>query len=105
MTGQILIVQAKARPIAVVAVTTVLSRWPREFRYSLDQVYAAVKAGQVRQNGQNVMVYRPREDGRIDIECGIETGDRFDRVGEVVYRETPSGMAVTTTHIGPYEEL
>jgi effector-binding domain-containing protein len=105
MPVEISMVDAKPRPIAVVAVTTVLSKWPREFRHSLDQVYAAVKAGHVRQNGQNVMVYRSREDGRVDIECGIETEQSFDPVGEVRYRETPAGLAVTTAHIGPYSEL
>jgi len=105
MPGEISIVEAKPRPIAVVAVTTEISRWPKEFRHSLDKVYAAVKAGHVRQSGQNVMVYRSREDGRMDIECGVETEGRFDPVGEVVYRETPAGMAATMVHIGPYEEL
>ena len=105
MPGEILIIEAKPRPIAVVAVTTEISRWPREFRQSLDKVYAAVKAGHVRQSGQNVMVYRSREDGLMDIECGVETERRFDPVGEVVYRETPGGMAATMAHIGPYEEL
>ena len=48
MPAEILIVEAKHRPIAAVAVTTVLSKWPRQFRHSLDQVYAAVRAGHVR---------------------------------------------------------
>jgi effector-binding domain-containing protein len=103
--SEISIVEAKPRPIAVVRVTTVLSKWPREFRHSLDKVYAAVKAGRVRQNGQNVMVYRSREDGSVDIECGIEVGHRFDSLDEVVSSETPSGTAVTMPHMGPYEEL
>jgi hypothetical protein len=76
MPAEISIVEAKPRPIAVVAVTTVLSKWPREFRHSLDQVYAAVHACHVRQNGRNVMVHRSREDGRVDIECCIETERR-----------------------------
>ncbi len=64
-----------------------------------------MKAGHVRQNGQNVMVYRSREDGRVDIECGIEAAQRFEAVGGVRYSETPTGRAVTRAHIGPYEEL
>jgi effector-binding domain-containing protein len=105
MPTEILLIEAKPRPIAVVRVTTVLSKWPREFRHSLDKVYAAVKAGHVRQNGHNVMVYHPREDGRVDIECGIDVEKEFDPVGEVVYSETPSGLAITTAHMGPYGEL
>ncbi|HTC87820.1 MAG TPA: hypothetical protein VK686_05945 [Bryobacteraceae bacterium] len=47
-----------------------------EFRHSLDQVYAAVQAGHVRQNGQNGMLYRSSEDGRVDIESCVETERR-----------------------------
>ena len=103
--SEIRIVKADPHPIAVVEVTTEISRWPREFRQPLDKVYAAVKAGHVRQSGQNVMVYRSRADGLMDIECGVETEGRFNPAGEVVYRETPAGMAATMVHIGPYEEL
>ena len=105
MTGQISIVDASPRPIAVVRVTTSLAKWPSQFRHELDKVYAAVHAGHVPQSGQNVMVYRPRDDGQVDIECGIETRARFEPIGEVVYRETPSGLAVTTAHLGSYEQL
>jgi effector-binding domain-containing protein len=73
--------------------------------HTLNKVYAVVRAGQVRQNGHSVMVYRTREDGRVNIECGIETEGRFEPIGEVVYSETPPGMAVTAAHIGPYEKL
>jgi hypothetical protein len=101
MPAEISVIDVKPRPIAAISVTTELSKWPREFRHSLDKVYAAVKAGHVRQNGQNVMVYRSREDGRVDIECGIEIEQRLDPVGEVHFRETGSNGA----HIAPYEEL
>jgi effector-binding domain-containing protein len=40
----------------------------------------------------------------VDIECGIETAGKFEPFDEVVYSETPSGMAVTTAHIGPYTQ-
>jgi len=105
MHREIAIIEARPRRLAAVRVTTVLSRWPSQFRNALDKVYEAVKAGKVRQSGHNVMVYRPREDGQVDIECGIETAGEFERFGEVVYCETPSGLAVTTAHIGPYEQL
>ena len=105
MPSHISIVDASPRPIAVVRVTTVLSKWPSQFMHALDKVYDAVKAGHVRQNGQNVMIYRPRDNRLVDIECGVETEARFEPIGEVVYSETPSGLAVATAHIGPYEQL
>jgi effector-binding domain-containing protein len=100
-----LILDVKPFPIAVVRTTAHLSNWPSQFRHSLDKVYDAIKAGHIRHNGRNVMVYHPREDGRVDIECGVETNQRFEPVDEVLYSETPSGKAVTTAHIGPYQNL
>jgi effector-binding domain-containing protein len=100
-----LILDIEPRPIAVVRTTTDLSSWPTQFRQSLDKVYEAIKAGLIRQNGRNVMVYYPREDGRVDIECGVEINHKFAPVDEILYSETPSGKAVTTTHIGPYQHL
>ena len=105
MTGEISLIDAKPRPLAVVRVTTVLSTWPSQFRRSLDKVYVQVRAGRLRQMGHNVMVYRPRPDGQVDIDCGIETDARFDPIGEVVFSETPSGATVTAAHIGPYGQL
>src|ERR1700740_3196380 len=105
MPTEISIIDARPRLIAVVRVTTVLSKWPRQFMHELDKVYAAVKAGHFRQNGHNVMVYRPRPDGQVDIECGIETDGSFEAAGEVVFSQTPAGMTVTTAHIGPYDRL
>jgi hypothetical protein len=69
--------------------------------HSLNKVYKAIQDGKVRPHGHNVMVYHPRADGLTDIECGVETAETFEPAGEVVYFETPSGMAVTTTHVGP----
>ena len=105
MHTEIAVVEARSRPLAAVRVTTVLSRWPGQFRKALDKVYEAARAGKVQQSGQNVMVYRPRGDGRVDIECGIEAAAKFDAFGEVLYCETPAGLAVTAAHIGPYQEL
>jgi effector-binding domain-containing protein len=105
MRDEISIVDASPRPIAVVRVTTEISKWPGQFRSALDKVYRAIQAGHLLQNGQNVMVYYPRADGLVDIECGVETERRFEPAGEVVYHETPSGAAVTTAHIGSYERL
>ena len=105
MTGEISVVEAKPRPLAVVRVTTAISTWPKRFMHTLDKVYAAVRAGHVKQTGHNVMVYRHRGDGLVDIECGVEVAGKFEPIGEVVYSETPSGLAVTATHPGPYQEM
>ena len=93
------------RPVAVMRVTTHLSTWPQEFGGPLGRVYAALKAAEVKHPGLNVMVYRPRRDGRVDIECGVCVAAKFDCLGEVVSSETPGGVAATFAHIGPYSQL
>jgi hypothetical protein len=37
----------------------------------------------------------------VAVECGVQVSNRFESLGEVVYRETPRGRAATTTHHGP----
>src|ERR1700733_12317840 len=105
MNGEIVLVDVQPRPLAAVRVITVLSEWPSQFMKQLNKVYGAVHTGKVRQSGQNVMVYRPRKDGRVDIECGVEIDAKFESASEVEYCETPGGTALTTAHIGPYEQL
>lgn len=105
MNGEIIRVDVQPRPLAAVRVTTVLSKWPSQFTKHLNKVYDAVHAGKVKQSGQNVMVYRPRSDGSVDIECGIEVEVKFESIGEVEYCKTPGEAALTTAHIGPYNQL
>lgn len=105
MTGEINRIEAQPRPLAVVQVTTAVARWPREFKTSLDKVYEAVRARLIVPSGHNVMVYRHRPDGLVDIDCGIETSTAFDRFGEIVARTTPAGQAVTAAHIGSYQSM
>jgi effector-binding domain-containing protein len=105
MSADVALVDARPRPLACVRVTTALSRWPGEFRRSLDKVYAAIREGKVEKGGHNVMVHRPRPDGLVDIECGVEVVERFANAGEVACGETPSGAAAAMVHVGPYARL
>jgi effector-binding domain-containing protein len=105
VTGEITVIEIRPRPLAAVRVTTELAKWPGQFRKSLDKVYTASRAGKVQQSGHNVMVYYPRPDGQVDIECGIEVAAKFEPYGEVVWCQTPEGLAVTAAQIGPYQEL
>src|SRR4051812_11207680 len=103
--GDITAVQVLPRPLAAVIVTTMMSKWSSQWKGTLDKVYEARKAGLITQSGHNVMVYYLRGDGSAEIHCGFETPARFEPAGEVVYSETPSGLAVTTVHRGSYREL
>jgi effector-binding domain-containing protein len=105
MSGQIAIETVASRPFAAVHVTTSLAKWPSEFRTPLGSVYTALRTEGVPNLGQNIMVYRPREDGLVDIECGVAVAAKFGPIGDVHFAETPAGSVATLTHIGPYSQL
>jgi len=105
MHHNIIVVKVEPGPIAAVRVTTTFSDWPKQFMKPLGMVYEAVNAGKIKQNGQNVMVYRPRGGDSVEIECGVQVATKFESIGEVVYSEIPGGTAATLVHIGPYGQL
>jgi effector-binding domain-containing protein len=71
----------------------------------LDRVYVAVRAGQITQTGQNIFIYRDATRDGATVEVGVEVGERFEPVGEIVYSETPAGEVAMATHTGPYSGL
>jgi effector-binding domain-containing protein len=99
------VVDVKPIAICVVRVTTQIAAWPQQFGRSLDKIWAAAQAGQIQKPGKNVMVYRHRPDGLVDIECGAEAPEGFLPAGEIVASATPSGRAVTIAHVGDYRRL
>jgi hypothetical protein len=54
-------------------------------------VYVAVRAGQIVQTGQNIFIYRDASRDGANVEVGVEVGERFEPVGEIVYAETARG--------------
>jgi effector-binding domain-containing protein len=92
-------------PLAAARVTTQISNWSRQFKPVLDKVYAFLRANEISHKGINIMIYRPREDGLVDIECGVQVGAPFAASGEVVCSATPHGVAATVAHFGSYAEL
>jgi hypothetical protein len=105
MDCQVTLVQVEPTPLAVVRLSTTFAKWPTQWMTALGAVYEVVKAGKVRQQGQNVMVYRPLGGDRVEVECGVQIAKGFRAVGEVVCSESPSGTAAAVAHLGPYERL
>jgi hypothetical protein len=101
MSREIVVMRVEPGPIAAVRVTTAFSQWPKQFSKALGIVYDAIHSGKIQQNGQNVMVYRPRGGDSVEIECGVQVATKFETIGEVVYCETPGGTAATLVHVGP----
>ena len=71
----------------------------------LDRVYVAVRAGAIVQVGQNIFIYRDGSKDGVSVEVGVEVAEPFERVGDVLYTETPAGETASTVHVGPYSGL
>lgn len=78
---------------------------PARFGELLGQVYAAARASSLRLDGQNVFVYRDREDGTDDVDFGVGVATAFAPFGNISCVETPAGEVLITTHWGDYRLL
>jgi effector-binding domain-containing protein len=99
---QVTLLTAEACPTAVVAAATTWPEFPSLWKTLLDQVYVAVRAGDVEQTGHNVMLYR---DDVPHVEVGVQVAGPFPPQGRVVPSELPAGRVVATVHRGPYDRL
>lgn len=97
------IVSATPRALASVRARIDVRTVGARFRESLDQVYAAARAGHVQLDGQNVFVYRdtgvPWE---VEVDFGVGVTAPFTSVGPVIPTFTPAGDIATLTHRGAY---
>jgi effector-binding domain-containing protein len=66
------------------------------------EVWNFVRSAAIPQPGRHVALYL---DGVMNIECGVEVGQRFQGNGRVVCSHTPADFVATTIHIGPYSRL
>lgn len=97
--------QLKTRRLAAVHAVMPVREVPARFGHYLNQVYAAKKESGLQLDGQNVFVYRNRDDGNVDVDFGVGAETAFEKVGNVACIDMPSGMAATTTHWGDYSKL
>ena len=80
-----------------------LSELPSATRSLFDQVYTFLYASDdLGKLGHNVIGYFGQE---FNFEAGVQVNAPFASSGEVVYSSTPSGLAATTLHMGPYDQL
>jgi effector-binding domain-containing protein len=96
------VVTTVERRTAVVARSTTWDEFPRVWRGMLDEVYAFLRQGEVRQEGHNVMLYR---DDVPNVEVGVEVTGPFSATGRVVPSVLPACEAAMTVHRGPYDGL
>lgn len=98
-------VTVAARLVAGVRAVVPRGRVGQFFARSLDQVYAAGKAGQVELDGQNIFIYRAATPTELTVDFCVGAKAPFEAVGAVQPLATPAGIAVMTTHRGDYARL
>ena len=102
MSHDVRVVEAAARPTAVVAATTTWQRFPSLWRELLDEVWACLRASGIQSGCRNVMLYL---DGVPHVEIGVELDRPCELTGRVVRSALPAGPAVMTVHSGSYADL
>jgi effector-binding domain-containing protein len=94
------------RRTAVVGASMTWTQFPQQWPSMLDQVYAFLRTGLVRQYGQNIMLYKGNVRGEVvDVEVGVEVPSLFVPTGRVEPSILPAGVVARTVHRGPYGEL
>ena len=97
----------EVRPQQLVAVIgeVAMADIPAKMMTKMDAVWAFVRAHGITGTGHNVWLYRPRPDGRMDVEVGVQVAAPVAVEGDVVLRQTPGGTAAHTFHYGEYDAL
>jgi effector-binding domain-containing protein len=71
----------------------------------LHELWACLRQAGVK-GGCNVMLYRDLPTaGHVAVEVGVEVSEPLAVTGAVMMSALPAGLAVGTTHRGPYEEI
>ena len=105
MTNDIDIVEVEETAIAAVAGRITFADIPAKMMPMMDKVWALIRANGIERHGHNVWLYRPTEDGNLDVEVGVQLPAPFQAQGEVRRSSTPGGRAAHTAYYGEYEQL
>lgn len=95
----------QAQPIAAVRGRLAVADVPAKMMPLMDAVWAFLRANDVKGTGHNVWLYRPRPDGLMDVEVGVQVAVPIVAEGEVIASQTPGGVVAHTFHYGDYGEL
>src|SRR5947209_14414829 len=99
MDHDVTVIDAPARPTAVVAATTTWPEFPALWGKLLGEVWACLRAGGVERGCRNVMLYRDAGPG-VAVEVGVELLLPCPLTGRVVASTLPAGPVATTVHRG-----
>lgn len=105
MARDIGIVEVVETPIAAVAGHITFADIPGKLMPMMDKVWAFIRGNEIKGHGHNVWLYRPTENGELDVEVGVQLPVPFEGQGDVQRLATPGGRAAHTVHYGEYDQL
>ena len=105
MSPPIAVTSVAPQALAAVRGRVVPADIPAKILPMMDAVWAFLRANDIKETGHNVWLYRPRSDGTMDVEIGVQVPAPVAEEGEVVSLHTPGGLAAHTFHYGEYTEL
>jgi effector-binding domain-containing protein len=106
VTPTITVMNVAARPFAAVSARTRPAELSKTIRSCLDQVWASLRARQIKGLGHNVVLYRAgKGDGSFKVTAGVQVASPIDADGNVVVSFTPAGRVACALHIGPYSKM
>lgn len=100
------IVGVEQQPLVAVRGTLAMGPdMPAKLLAMTDKVWAFIRGNDIREHGHNVWMYRPRADGTMDVETGVQVAAPFVAGGEIVRSSTPAGKAAHLVYYGEYTGL
>ena len=112
MSYEVQVNEVQPSPLAVIKGRATHSALSATISELFNQVYAELKKGLVKQDGQNVVVYWNDEGinlletaGGCPIDIGVQVAAPFKNGGGLKNSTTPGGTVATVAHIGPYSDM
>jgi effector-binding domain-containing protein len=99
------IVSVERQPTAVVPVRVAMAAVPTAQRAARAKLAAALPALDAGEAKGSFTLWRPTNDGTLDMEPGVIVSKAFESPGEVMSRELPAGRAVQFMAKGGFERL
>jgi effector-binding domain-containing protein len=108
MRYEIVVEDVAARPMAAVHRSVAVGEVGSAWRPALDKVWAFLRRHDgLRTDGHNIFLYRhPVEPGApLEVDFGVEVSRAFAGEDEIAFTHTPAGLAASTIHAGPLDQL
>jgi effector-binding domain-containing protein len=102
MDHEVRLVEAEARPTAVVAAATTWAEFPSVWGVLSGEVWGCLRAGGITRGCRNVMLYL---DDVPHVEVGVLLDQPCPLTGRVVRSALPAGTAAMAIHRGPFGEV